>query len=141
MKNRLSAGFTIVLLALSIVLCLGVRFLFHACGATEEGTYMSCHWAQSAVMTAGGTAAVLFAIALIVRNLKMRAGMILAGILVTAEAMLFASNQVIRLCAMKDMRCWAVMRTAVFAIGAVMLIAEAADLAVTLREAKKHGTS
>ncbi len=58
MKQKIN-GFDMILLALSVVLLLGVLTVLAPCGAKEDGSRMTCHWAGNAV---AGAAAVLTAL-------------------------------------------------------------------------------
>lgn len=108
-KNRLSTILGIVILAICLVITLGVEFMFHSCGAHDDGSYMACHWAQKAVMAAGIILAIQAAALVITKERKLQAiisSCIACGAIVTA----LIPNIIINLCMMPTMHCNAVMR-------------------------------
>lgn len=126
----------IVLLCLSIFLCLGTKFLFHACEAGEDGSWMACHWAEQA---AAGTAAVLTVQAvllLIIKDAKEKAGIAFS---MAAAALLAAAvpGGLIRLCMMADMQCRAVMRPAVTVLGILIALTALAAGVVMQRKSRE----
>jgi len=123
---------TVLLLALSIFLTFGTQFLFHACNVKEDGSYMLCHWAQRAVTGTGAVLIILYILCMIAKDRKIKAAFITAGIPVTILAMLFP-DVLISMCMSDTMRCQAVMRPAVLAVGCAILIITAVSLPVNLR--------
>lgn len=116
-KSRI---FDVILLVLTLCLTLGVKFVFHACGPKEDGSYMACHWAENAVCALG---AVQVCIAVLLFVLKGRAKSGAAAALVPAAAVTALVPQfVIRLCMMTEMHCHAVMRPAVILVSAAIAV-------------------
>lgn len=124
---------SVVLLALSIFLTLGTPFLFHACEAGADGSYMLCHWAQRAITGAAAVLALLHIFHLLAKDPKSRAAFLIAGIPVTVLAMLIP-GRLVPLCMMADMRCQAIMRPAVLTIGGFILALTAVALVLNFRK-------
>ncbi|MBQ8966090.1 DUF4418 family protein [Ruminococcus sp.] len=106
----------ILLLICSLGMSAGVKLCFHACGPKEDGSYMTCHWAEQAVFTIGCVMAVISVLLLIVSNNGMRRGLALALVPAGAGAALIP-NTMIKLCMMTDMHCHSVMKPAVIVLG------------------------
>ena len=106
----------ILLLACSLCLSVGVKLWFHACGPKEDGSFMTCHWAQQAVLVIGCAMTVISLLALILQNGGMRRGLALAAAPCGIGAALIP-NTMIKLCMMTDMHCHAVMKPAVIIAG------------------------
>ena len=127
-SNLLSA----LLLALSIFLTFGAQFLFRACDAKEDGSYMLCHWAQRAVTGTGAVLVILYIFCMIAKDRKVKTAFITAGIPVNILAMLFP-DVLISMCMSDTMRCQAVMHPAVLAVGGAILIITAVSLLANLK--------
>ncbi len=117
----------IVLPILSVLLALGAVFLFHACPAKEDGSFMSCHWAQQTVFGLGLVLIVISGLHAGAGSRRMKMGISLSMIPVEVLTML-VPGCVIKLCAMKNMRCHTTMRPAVMVISILLLIASAIDV-------------
>ncbi len=108
-KNRLSMVLGIAILVICLIITFGVEFIFHSCGAHDDGSYMACHWAQKAVMTAGITLAIQAA-ALVFTNDKRTQTVVSSCIACGAIVTALIPNVIINLCMMPTMHCNAVMR-------------------------------
>ena len=77
----------------------------------EDGSFGACHWAGQAMLGIGLLLAVLSLTALLVKDGRLRAGILFAA---AAAAVLgiFVPGTLINLCGMATMRCRAVMRPA-----------------------------
>lgn len=77
----------------------------------EDGSFGACHWAGQAMLGIGLLLAVLSLTALLVKDGRVRAGILFAA---AAAAVLgiFVPGTLINLCGMATMRCRAVMRPA-----------------------------
>lgn len=128
---------SIVLLALSLALTLGTKFIFHACGAKEDGGWMSCHWAQQTVIGAGVVLTVLAVLLLLQRGAKGRRVLSLAMVPVALYAMLLPGT-IVSLCMMSDMRCRAFMRPAVLLFGALIIIAAVINIIFSKNEQQER---
>ena len=74
MKNK-SAFITDILLFLaSAFFCTGTKFIFHACGKKDDGSYMACHWAEQAVFAIGISIVIISLLVLFIKNRKFKAG-------------------------------------------------------------------
>ena len=132
MKQKIN-GFDVILLALSAVLLLGVLTAFAPCGAKEDGSWMTCHWAGNAV---AGAAAVLTALAVmrfVVRDSKVRLGLS-AAMIPTALLAALIPGRLIALCMMPSMRCRAVMSPAVTVLSVLLIAAAVIDIALRRRK-------
>jgi hypothetical protein len=116
----------IVLLVLSIVLCAGIKLIFHACAPKEDGGWMACHWAEQAIF-ANGVILVLSAILRLFVKSSYKTGIAMA-MTATAGITLLIPNVMIKLCMMKEMRCHSVMHPAVMVICILLVIACVADI-------------
>ena len=97
-------------LLLSCVIAVGSVSFLGPC-VHEDGSFGACHWAGQAMLGIGLLLAVLSLAALLVKDGRLRAGILFAA---AAAAVLgiFVPGTLIRLCGMATMRCRAVMRPA-----------------------------
>ena len=107
--KRFSVGAAIALL-LSAVIAVGSVSFLGPC-VHEDGSFGPCHWAGQAMLGIGLLLAVLSLTALLVKDGRLRAGLLFAA---AAAAVLgiFVPGTLISLCGMATMRCRAVMRPA-----------------------------
>lgn len=134
MRNNLSGIFAGILTVLGLMLSAGVQLVFHACGAHEDGSYMSCHWAQVAVVTMGVVITVTGIGALMVRDRRVRQGIAVAA----APSGLAAAalpNILIRLCMMDTMHCNRAMRPAAVIFGLLAAVTSVLIAVFCVREA------
>lgn len=94
---------------------------------------MLCHWAQHAVTGTGAVLVILYILCMIAKDRKVKAAFITAGIPVAILAMLFP-DVLISMCMSDTMRCQAVMRPAVLAVGGAILLITAVALPVNLKK-------
>ena len=123
----------IVMLILSISLCLGSKLVFHACGAKDDGSFMSCHWAEQAVfaVSAGMTVTAVLRLFL---DRQAKAGAALA-MSISAAVTALIPGFVIRLCMMDTMHCHAVMRPAVVILSVLLAVTGIVDFVRSRKEA------
>ena len=97
-------------LLLSAVIAVGSVSFLGPC-VHEDGSFGPCHWAGQAMLGIGLLLAVLSLTALLVKDGRLRAGLLFAA---AAAAVLgiFVPGTLIGLCGMATMRCRAVMRPA-----------------------------
>ncbi len=97
-------------LLLSCVIAVGSVSFLGPC-VHEDGSFGTCHWAGQAMLGIGLLLAVLSLAALLVKDGRLRAGLLFAA---AAAAVLgiFVPGTLINLCGMATMRCRAVMRPA-----------------------------
>lgn len=113
--------FSGISLCLSILLAAGVKLLFHACKAKEDGSWMHCHQAENAVMICGIILAVLSVIGILIQNRKTLVLIhLLTAMLATVTALI--PNTIVHLCMKMDMRCHSVMKPAVIIICACIAV-------------------
>ena len=123
----------ICLLLLSAALCLGSKLLFHACGPKEDGSWMSCHWAEQTVFLMSIGLTVVSAVRLCLSR-PAKAGAALAmSVMSVATALI--PGIAIRLCMMDTMRCHAVMRPAVLILCGLIAVAGVVDAILSRKEA------
>jgi hypothetical protein len=125
----------IIIFVLSVVLTVGVKLLFHACGAKDDGSYMSCHWAEQAVFGVGIVLVLMSAIHIAVRKTDTKKGVSLA-IIPAALLNVFIPNILINLCMMSDMRCRSIMKPAVSVIGIIIAAVAVIDAVMLNKESK-----
>ncbi|MBQ4465150.1 MAG: DUF4418 family protein [Oscillospiraceae bacterium] len=125
----------VILLVLSTALCLGVKLVFHACGPKEDGSWMTCHWAEQAVF-AVSIGMMAIAVVRLFLERREKAGAALAMSLMGVMTALIP-NVMIRLCMMSEMRCHAVMHPAVVILSVLTAIAGAADFVLSRKEGGK----
>ena len=97
-------------LLLSVVIAVGSVSFLGPC-VHEDGSFGACHWAGQAMLGIGLLLAVLSLTALLVKDGRVRAGILFAA---AAAAVLgiFVPGTLINLCGMATMRCRAMMRPA-----------------------------
>ena len=123
----------IILLVLCMGLCIGSKLLFHACGAKEDGSFMTCHWAEQAVFASSLGMTLAAAIRLSFGR-RFRAGVSL-GITIAAVMTALVPGVFIRLCMMQEMRCHAVMRPAVILLCIAIAVTGVVDMLLARKEA------
>ena len=138
-KNKISALLSVVLLALSLVLAFGVKYVFHSCPVSMEkgAMIMPCHWAEQAIFATGIALAVMSVLLFVFRKAGERAALSTAMLPVTIMAMLFPQI-IIKICMLPDMHCRTTMRPAVIAVTAVLLVVEVINIVINLKEAKNE---
>ncbi len=94
---------------LSALLVLGVLTAFSACGMKDDGTWMKCHGAQTAVAKLGGAMTVLFLLAAVLRNKALKTTLFGLGIVGSVVVFLIPET-ILPMCMMRTMRCYTVMQ-------------------------------
>lgn len=130
-KRKLS-GRDSALLLLALALCLGAATVFKTCGPREDGTWMSCHDADQAVIGIGAALAVLALLRLPARGKGKIALDALIAALAAAAAII--PGNIIPLCMMRTMRCHVLFRPAVIVLGALIVAAAGWDVFKTLKK-------
>ena len=93
----------------SLLLLLGTATVFHPCEMKEDGTWMHCHDVQTAVITGSIILTVLLSAAAVIKNRWVK--LIGYGVTVIGAAvMFFLPGDIMEMCMMHTMRCYAVMR-------------------------------
>ena len=121
-------GIVAALLELSLLLAIGSVQWFHACGPTEDGAWMSCHWAQQAAAALGWLLFVLSLVAFAAPvRLGLRKGIYAAQLGIALLTALFPGT-IIPLCMMDTMRCHTIMQPAVRILAVLVAICAGAGL-------------
>ena len=107
-------------MVLSCVIAVGSVSFLGPC-VHEDGSFGSCHWAGQAMLGIGLLLAVLNLAALLVKDGRLRAGLLFAAA-AAAVLGLFVPGTLIRLCGMATMRCRAVMRPAMMLLCALTAV-------------------
>ena len=132
MKNK-SAFITDILLFLaSAFFCTGTKFIFHACGKKDDGSYMACHWAEQAVFAIGISIVIISLLVLFIKNRKFKAGAA-AAVIPSALMAAIIPNNMINLCMMDTMRCHSTMRPFVIIASVIIIIIAAVDIFMNIR--------
>ena len=132
MKQKINA-LDVILLALSAALLLGVLTVFAPCGAKEDGSWMTCHWAGNADAGAAAVLTALAAMRLLMKDRKTRLGLS-AAMIPTALLAALIPGRLIALCMMPSMRCRAVMSPAVTVLSVLIIAIAAMDVAFRRRK-------
>ena len=133
MKKK-SLILTIILFLGSVFLSLGTMYIFPGCqGVKDNGDVMRCHWAENAIALIAATNAVIYLVALVIKDLKIRAGMILSTTIMNCAIIALANNIVIRLCMSRDMHCWTAMRPMVTVIACAIIIVGIIDYIFSIK--------
>ena len=110
-----------VLLILSTVLCLGSAYIFHTCAAKEDGSYMTCHWANVAVSATSALLIFDSILLFLFRDSKAQAAICFSMLPITVLIALYP-NTLIPMCMMASMRCLSVFRPAVWIFDGLIAI-------------------
>ena len=136
-KRILPMIISVVLLALSLCLTIGVKFVFHACPMAmgEMGKIMPCHWAEQAVFAMGIVLSVMALLMFVFKKSGEKVAISACMIPATVAAMLFP-QVTIRLCMMPEMACRTHMRPAVLGITIALIVVECISIIVNFRRDK-----
>ncbi|MBQ8088703.1 MAG: DUF4418 family protein [Clostridia bacterium] len=122
----------ILLLLLALTLTISTASVFSACDPMEDGSWMTCHWANRAVTVVGGVAALLSILRLCIPS-KAKFGADL-GLICMAIATAAIPNRIIPMCMMADMRCHRVFEPAVLVLSALIGICAIIDALLRAKE-------
>ena len=136
-KRILPMIISVVLLALSLCLTIGVKFVFHACPmmGNEMGKIMPCHWAEQAVFATGIVLSVMALLMFVFKKSGEKVAISACMIPATVAAMLFP-QVTIRLCMMPEMACRTHMRPAVLGVTIALIVVECISIIVNFRRDK-----
>lgn len=133
MKKQKTTWIFAVQLIISAVFFIGMLTFLKPCGPKEDGTFMSCHYAGTAliILSAG-----MLAISLLGLFLKDGAARTAVGALQFAFSVLalIIPGTVIGLCMMPEMRCRAVMRPGSIVFAVLMLLFSLAGILINRRK-------
>lgn len=128
----------VITAAICAFLAFGVMVLFHACGPKDDGSWMSCHYAQLTVFGIALGMTALTAAAIFAKG-KLKVLLYILTIACAVAAAVIPGN-VIHLCMMNEMRCRAVMRPTVILLGVVIAVLSLLDIFTAVNAEKKHRT-
>lgn len=127
----------IILFILSLTLTVGIKLIFPACEAHDDGSFMNCHWAEQSVFGAGITLTVISLIVLICGSSRVSLGASLAMIPAAVFTAL-TPDILISLCMMPMMRCHTIMRPAVIVISGLIAAAALINAVIILRKKEEN---
>lgn len=107
------------LLAEGAFLAVGAQVLFHACGATETGMYMRCHYSQQAVSVAGAVVALLAVAVILVHDARLRRALSLASA-ASGLVVIGIPTILVGVCPMPTMVCHALLLPSSVLLGALI---------------------
>lgn len=119
-------------------LAAGVMLIFHACGPKDDGTWMSCHYAQLTVFAFALVMTVLSLAAVFTGRRNLRTVLYIAVMACAVISAVIPQN-VIRLCMMPEMRCRAVMRPVVILMDVLIVLLSASCMAAEFGGKKRRG--
>lgn len=136
-QKKLPILFSLVLLALSLCLTIGVKFVFTACPMMghEMGEVMPCHWAERAVFTTGVVLIIMSLFLFVFKNKGEKVAISACMIPVTIAAMLFPQT-IISLCMKPNMMCRTHMRPGVIGVTAILIVVECINIIINLKKDK-----
>ena len=109
---------------LGLVLAIGTATLFRACAMKEDGTWMHCHTAQTAVVIMGCVMCALGLAAALSKTKSLRVAMY--GLLIAGACVSFLiPGVIVSMCMMTTMRCYSVMRPFVRIMAALIAVSSA----------------
>ena len=118
MKKKYNAT-QIVRLCIALFFVVGSKTVFQACAVKQDGSWMTCHWANQAIFVMACVILFLAILSFIVKDKKVKTGLDLS-IIPMCIACMFLPGKIIGLCMMNTMRCHMVMKP--FAIVCSLLI-------------------
>ncbi len=128
--------FDIILSVLSVVLFFGTIFIFHACPAKDDGTWMVCHWAEHGVIAFSVVLSIVSLIRFFIGDKKIKMGLSIS-IVPCAIFTALIPGVFINLCMMKNMRCHTVMRPAVIVLCVLITVSALVDLFIQFKNTKR----
>ena len=129
MKKEKPEVIDLIMPAFGILLAAGILTVFQPCGARDDGSWMSCHWAGRAVAGVAGGMVVLSLLRLFLGS----GGKVALSVL----AALFPGH-LIDLCMMRGMRCHALMKPYAVILSGLIGLTALADFVLRRRTRKGH---
>lgn len=117
----------ILALLVSILFLIGMMSFLSPCGPMDDGTFMSCHRAGTALRLLSGAAVIVSAAGLF-RHAFARIADILLVILGIASIVI--PGNIIRLCMMPEMKCRAVMKPGAMVFAILLIALAVADFVI-----------
>ena len=133
MKKQNTSWIFAVQLIISAVFFIGMLTFLKPCGPKEDGTFMSCHYAGTALII---LAAGMLAVSLLGLFLKDSTARTAAGVLqvILSVFVLIIPGTVIGLCMVPEMHCRAVMRPGSIVCAVLMILAGLASILISRRK-------
>lgn len=128
----------IIMTVLSLILTVGVKTVFSACGPKDDGSWMTCHWAEQAVFGMGIVLTLISVVVLVSGKKPAALGASLAAV-PAACGVIFVPGVLINLCMMTNMHCHTVMRPAVIVISALTAVTACINAVVLFRAGRRNG--
>ncbi len=137
MKEKIKNIFIgdVVVLAFSLVLLLGTKFVFHACGPKEDGTFMRCHTAETAVLIVAAISVLVAFVQFFVNDRKIKAFLSETGVVLACVAAAIP-GRIFSLCMMEDMYCQAVMKPAVTVVSVLLILGGVVNAVLNIRSSR-----
>ena len=133
-KSRIGG---IILFILSLALTIGIKLIFPACAAHDDGSFMCCHWAEQSVFGAGIALTAISLIVLVFGSSKASIGASLAVIPIAAVAAL-TPDILIPLCKMPMMQCHTTTHPAVIVISCLIAVTALVNAIVIIRKKEEN---
>lgn len=125
----------IITTALCVLLAVGTVTFFSACGPKDDGGWMSCHWAERAVLAFAIVMTAMSVMANIIQKPATVFGIRLA-MLPSAIITMFIPGVFINTCKMNDMQCNSVMRPAIILVAVCILVFTVINMIIAKKEDK-----
>ena len=123
-KNSITEIFR---LCIALFFVFGSKTVFQACAIKEDGSWMTCHWANQSVFAMACVILVICVLSFIVKDRKVKTGLDLS-ILPVCIACLLLPGKIIGLCMMNTMRCHTLMKPAVIVCSLAIIAVSCLDL-------------
>ena len=132
MKKTLKYIFPdIVDVIVSLFLVIGINFWFAGCGPKEDGSWMTCHWAEVIVKTISYILLGLSLIKTALPNRQIRVGLS-GGMFAISLLMTLVPGTLIKLCMMDSMACNSLMKPYTIMFGVIFMVLEFVEITLTL---------
>lgn len=120
---------------INILFFIGITFVFHACGPKDDGSWMTCHYAQN-IITLSSVIGMILSIINIFVNAQTKLGIYLSCFVI-AVGTIFVPGKLIKLCMMSDMRCNAITKPCTIVFSIIIILSAVMNLITILVNQKK----
>lgn len=121
---------------LNILFFLGITFVFHACAQKDDGSWMTCHYAQN-IITLSSVIGMILSIINIFVNVQIKLGIYISTFVI-AIGTLFVPGKLIPLCMMSDMRCNSITKPSTIIFAIIIALFSLTNLIFTLLKLRKQ---
>ena len=132
MKKLKIGVMDIIMLLAGLCFLVGIRFVFTPCGPKEDGSFMMCHHAGTAITGIAVVLVVLAVLHLLMPSAKTKLGLALASLPIAGLAY-FIPGKLHPICMMPDMRCHTVMTPGVTVSVIVLAVVYVIDIFVQFK--------